>query len=126
MKRFTEDVEKWINKQRSILESQKQKKILIVEGFRMLAYKPLAQLFDKKYFITISEAVCKERRRVYVPPDVPGYMDKVVWPEYLNHLRELKQETNIEYIDGTEDQDAVKEKILQNIFQFLDTKISNI
>ena len=35
------------------------------------------------------------RQREYIPPDVPGYMDLVVWPEYLSHLEELKSEDGI-------------------------------
>lgn len=36
---------------------------------------------------------CKAIRdtRVYVPPDLPGFFDKVVWPAYLEHERRAKE-----------------------------------
>lgn len=59
--------------------------VLIVEGFSILNYKPIEALCDLKYYLTLSKAQCSARRkcRVYQPPDIPGYFEKCVWPEYL-------------------------------------------
>ncbi|XP_011499277.1 PREDICTED: nicotinamide riboside kinase 1, partial [Ceratosolen solmsi marchali] len=78
----------------------------IIEGFLIYNYKPIAQLCKQKYFIEISKETCSNRRktRVYNPPDVPEYFNKIVWPEYLKHKSEIILDTNlyktITFLDG--------------------------
>lgn len=35
------------------------------------------------------------RTRNYTPPDKPGYFEKIVWPESINHLREIQDQDDI-------------------------------
>lgn len=67
--------------------------ILIIEGFCIFNYEPIEKLCDLKFYISISkETVCERRfKRVYDPPDPPGYFEKVVWPEYLKHKEEIQE-----------------------------------
>lgn len=79
-------------------------RILILEGFCILNYAPIADLCCLKYYFTLTREECYERRikRVYEPPDCPGYFEKCVWPEYLNLFDEVEKAVkNVDYFDGT-------------------------
>ncbi|XP_045482993.1 nicotinamide riboside kinase 1 [Harmonia axyridis] len=69
--------------------------LVFIDGFLLYSFKPLLPLITLKYFFLLSKEECVERRekRVYDPPDIPGYFDKCVWPEYLKHLEDIK--TNV-------------------------------
>lgn len=68
--------------------------VLIIEGFSIFNYKPIEKICDLKYYLTLNEKECKERRekRVYEPPDCPGYFDLCVWPEYLKLFKEVQED----------------------------------
>lgn len=112
----------------AIIESKpvgnKSKQVLILDGFLLFGYKLISDLCDLKYFLTLTKEQCWERRqkRIYDPPDVPGYFEKLVWPEYLKHLSQIKKDeseyTKITFIDGSMN----KEKIFQMVF----TKIKQL
>lgn len=97
---------------------EKSKHVLILDGFLLFGYKAISDLCNLKYFLTLTKEQCWKRRkfRSYNPPDVPGYFDKVVWPEYLNHLSKITKDdhayTKITFIDGSMD----KEQIFRMVF----------
>ncbi|XP_031839833.1 nicotinamide riboside kinase [Nomia melanderi] len=94
------------------------KNILILDGFLLFKCKVISNLCDKKYFLTLTRDQCWERRkdRRYDPPDVPGYFEKVVWPEYLKYVNELTKDKDlcktVTFIDGSKS----KEEIFQTVF----------
>jgi nicotinamide/nicotinate riboside kinase len=94
---------------------------IIIERFTIFNCKPIADLCHLKYFMLISKEECWNRRkvRVYEPPDVPGYFDKVVWPEYLRHKAEMMgnfdMQKSITFLDGTEDLEKLQEIVLEHI-----------
>lgn len=124
------DMEKmWLDIQK-ILESTPKgqapketngKAVLIIDGFIIFKCKTITNLCDLKYFLTLTKETCWERRksRAYDPPDVPGYFEKVVWPEYLKYETELKKDKDlcktIVFIDGS--------KSKEEIFEMVSTKI---
>lgn len=67
--------------------------VLILEGFSIFNYKPVEAFCDLKYYLTLSRAQCSARRkkRVYEPPDCPGYFEKCVWPEYLKLFDDVQR-----------------------------------
>lgn len=101
------------------------KKLLLVEGFSIFNYKPVAELCNYKYFIDISRELCWSRRRVrcYDPPDVPGYFDKVVWPEYLRHKSQIMNDTDlyktIRVLDGNKSLEELCDEITNDICKVL-------
>ncbi|XP_076338141.1 nicotinamide riboside kinase 1-like isoform X2 [Tachypleus tridentatus] len=98
--------------------------LLIVEGHLIFNYFPLMQMFDKKYFITLSKEECWERRRVriYSPPDPPGYFDKCVWPMYMKNKKEIEENVmDVVIFDGAEETISILEKILNDIGAKQDT-----
>ncbi|GJQ84207.1 Nrk1 [Trypoxylus dichotomus] len=86
---------------------KKKVNILIVEGFCIFYHKPIESLCNLKYFVTLNKEECHKRRlkRVYEPPDCPGYFEHCVWPEYLRQLEDVKSTIkNVHYIsEFTED-----------------------
>ncbi|KAJ8972784.1 hypothetical protein NQ317_009237 [Molorchus minor] len=93
--------------------------VLIIEGFSILNYKPLLNLFNLKYYFTLSLEECKKRRdtRVYEPPDCPGYFEKCAWPEHLKQLDEVKMTiTDVTYF--TEHSRDIVEQILVDIVNY--------
>lgn len=77
--------------------------LVFIDGFLLYSYKPLLPLITLKYFSLLNKKECVERRekRVYDPPDIPGYFEKCVWPEYLKHLEEIKENvTDITYFSS--------------------------
>ncbi|XP_076272093.1 nicotinamide riboside kinase 1 [Rhynchophorus ferrugineus] len=94
--------------------------IVIVEGFCILNYKPLADLCDLKYYLTLNYEECFKRRmkRVYEPPDCPGYFEKCAWPEHLKQASEVKQTVqNVKYFN--EDTVNIVDKILSDIVDII-------
>lgn len=97
------------------------KNILILDGFSLFKCKVISNLCDRKYFITLNKEKCWERRkeRKYDPPDVPGYFEKVVWPEYLKHKDELMKDNDlyntITFIDGSKNKKEIFEIIFNEI-----------
>ncbi|KAL1450841.1 hypothetical protein WDU94_003156 [Cyamophila willieti] len=94
--------------------------ILILDGFLLFNEPRLLSLCHLRYDFTLPYEVAKHRRatRVYDPPDVPGYFDRVAWPAYLKHSREieaLKRKEGIETIDGMEDGEKIFHRVLKDI-----------
>ncbi|KAF2904634.1 hypothetical protein ILUMI_01540 [Ignelater luminosus] len=96
-------------------------RILILEGFCIFNHSPVADLCCLKYYFTLTRDECYKRRikRVYEPPDCPGYFEKCVWPEYLNLLDEVKTTVkDVEYFDGT--LPSPIEKVLLDIYSLVE------
>ncbi|XP_066250207.1 nicotinamide riboside kinase 1 [Euwallacea similis] len=77
--------------------------IVIIEGFCIFNYKPLAEICNLKYYFTLDYEECYKRRikRVYEPPDVAGYFEKCVWPEHLKQLAEVQNViSDVRYFNG--------------------------
>lgn len=120
------DMEKMYSDVKKILQSSKndtvdsKKPILILDGFLFFRHKGITDLCDRKYFLTLTKEQCWERRkaRVYDPPDVPGYFEKVVWPEYVKYKNEIIQKNEtITFIDGSKDIEEIYEMVSQEINQ---------
>jgi Uridine kinase len=93
-------------------------RILIIEGFLLFNDKKLANLCHHKYFLTLTRDQCWARRsvRIYDPPDVPGYFDLCVWPEYEKYRDQVfKEVPDVTVIDGNRDRTSVLKQVLLEI-----------
>ncbi|XP_012054549.1 PREDICTED: nicotinamide riboside kinase 1 [Atta cephalotes] len=101
------------------------KKLLILDGFLLFEHKAITDLCDYKYFLTLTKEQCWKRRknRIYEPPDVPGYFDKIVWPEFVKYKNEVIQNNElyetVTFIDGSKDMEEICEMVFKKIDQLL-------
>ncbi|XP_075225661.1 nicotinamide riboside kinase 1 [Lycorma delicatula] len=102
--------------------SEIEPNILIIEGLLILCDEDVSRLCDKKYFLTLTYEICLERRlkRTYDPPDVPGYFDKCVWPEYLKSKEvALKLNPDVKVIDSLCDIETIIKDVNGDIKKLL-------
>ncbi|XP_034826285.1 nicotinamide riboside kinase 1 [Maniola hyperantus] len=81
----------------------KGKKFMVLEGFTAMNYKPILELCHLRYYFVLEYAECLSRRvyRLYDPPDIDGYFDQCVWPEYLRYRAEIEKDKRVNILDGT-------------------------
>lgn len=104
-----EEVERWKEHVKNAMKEagwDESRKVAIIDGFLLFSedMKEIRELFDVKLFLTTSYAIAKKRREArmgYVTiegfwEDPPGYVDKIVWPNYVNDHKFLFKDGNVD------------------------------
>jgi nicotinamide/nicotinate riboside kinase len=76
--------------------------ILIIEGFLIFNHPVTFDICNTRFHLHVPYEVCFERRkkREYDPPDVLGYFEMVVWPEYEKNLQHFKHRKDVMFLNG--------------------------
>jgi nicotinamide/nicotinate riboside kinase len=108
IERLREDVKGWLEGRKEYWEGRQ---ICIVDGFLLFSndMTDVRELFDVKLFLRTSYETAKRRREArsgYVTlegfwQDPPGYVDKIVWPNYVKDHKFLFKDNNV---DGQPDE----------------------
>lgn len=106
-------------------ETQQTNSLIIIDGFLIFNYPPLAELCDLKYFVTLpfEECLARRQKRDYNSPDPPGYFIDVVWPMYLLHMKEMRQScfaNEIQYLDGAANLQENYKRIFKDVEAYFD------
>lgn len=99
--------------------------LLMLDGHIIFNHPKLVELFDRKYFFTLSKEECFRRRqqRHYVPSDPPGYFDLVVWPMYLQNKQEMEQHLHdVVYLDGAADLHSIHQSVQRELQCLIDAR----
>lgn len=98
--------------------------ILIIEGFTIFHNPFILELCNLKVHMHLPFEKCLERRkrRSYDPPDVVGYFEMCVWPEYEKYFRErIKERKDIRLLNGELPMGELNTYVLNligNVFKF--------
>ncbi|XP_054286549.1 nicotinamide riboside kinase 1-like isoform X2 [Macrosteles quadrilineatus] len=122
------DMDRMVSDIREILTrpmSEVKLPLLIIEGFLIFTDRYISSVCQHQLFFQLTREECWARRsvRTYDPPDVPGYFEQVVWPEYERHLQlALTISDNLQLIPGTRDNHSVVQEYVELLTKELSGK----
>ncbi|CDW57344.1 molybdopterin synthase catalytic subunit; molybdo pterin converting factor subunit [Trichuris trichiura] len=117
------DFQQLVNQMKTI-EKTDRPQVILVEGNMIFEYQPLDELFDQRFFFTVSYERCSTRRqrRTYEPPDVIGYLEQIAWPYYQSsYAKALSRADSFEWINGDECLDEIFLRVASSVIRLIDS-----
>ncbi|XP_067644324.1 uncharacterized protein [Eurosta solidaginis] len=98
--------------------------LLIIEGFTIFNQPELLTLCNIKFHFHLPYEKCFERRqkRTYDPPDVTGYFEICVWPNYEKNFNEIRDRQDITFLNGELSKERILTFVLQKIANYFDER----
>lgn len=119
MRRMSNDIETILNADSS---NPNNLNVLIIEGFLIFNYPAVRDLCHIRFNMRVTKEVFYERRltRKYNPPTPDQYIREVIWPYYLQHLKEYENLDGIITLDGSLPKEQVFDVLLYKVRKYVE------
>lgn len=123
MQRMSSDIETILSSADSSTNANPNKlNVLIVEGHLIFNYPAIRDRCHIRFHMYITKELFIERRktRTYNPPTPEQYIREIIWPHYLQHLKEYEHLDGMIALDGSLPREQVFDVVLYKVKKYVE------